>query len=100
MQKETKTARCPGSKSNKVVIATGTAADMGFGHPKNIGTCALFIACLDSNGNVIDETNNLRLEPGEGIDWFHPKPGTEKNVFACSKDCDRSAVLEYDAFVS
>lgn len=100
MQKETKTAKCPGSKSNMVVVARGTAADLGFGHPRNIGTCALFIACLDANGNVIDETNNLKLEPGDIVDWFHPKPGTETIVFACSKDCDGSAVLEYDAFVS
>lgn len=100
MQKETKTASCPGSGSNKVVIATGTAASMGFGHPKNIGTCALFIACLDANGKVIDETNNLKLERGEGIDWFNPKSGTKTIVFACSKDCNGSAVLEYDAFVS
>jgi len=100
MQKETKTASCPGTSTKKVVIARGTAAQLGFGHPKNIGTCTLFIACLDSSGNVIDETNNLKLEPGDEIDWFYPKTGTVSIVFACSKDCNGTAVLEYDAFVS
>ena len=101
MQRMTIQATCPGTFNNKVTVAQGHGATMGIGHPKNVGSCTIFLACYDSTGRNIDQYKDLMLSPGQGTDWYYPLPGTSFIYMVCHKDCQGgTAILEYDAPVS
>jgi len=101
MQRITTQATCPVSESNKVTIAKGPGAVMGIGHPKNVGSCTIYLASYESNGRNIDQCKHIELHPGQGTDWYYPLPGTSFIYMVCHKDCQGgTAILEYDAPVS
>src|SRR5262249_31671800 len=75
---------CPGTRSNAVRLP-----ELILFNPTNTGTClcALFIASLDVEGNLIGQT--LELDPGKTQQLYEAEPGAVAIVAACAADCDR-----------
>jgi hypothetical protein len=86
-------APCPGRLDNIVTLISGDDAINGISRPKNIGTCALHIACYEQNGTFV---GSIKLDPGESLDWFQVPSNTRTIKFGCHKSCSGTAVLEYN----
>jgi hypothetical protein len=87
-------APCPGSRSNYVVILDSVwKCQWGLGHPRNIGTCTLYLDVLDGAGKFMV---HVELDPGHQVRWVKPPPGTAQLVLVCANDCLGRAILEYD----
>jgi hypothetical protein len=86
-------APCPGGHDNIITLVSGDDSLNGISRPKNIGTCPLHLACYDQNGTFIGA---IKLEPGEGLDWFQVPSNTRTIKFGCHKACTGTALLEYD----
>jgi len=93
---------CPGSRSNfTVIVDSPQLVQWGLGNPANTGSCTLFVAGLDANGNPMDDGIKFRpltLYPGDSVHWYWPPSGAAKIIAVWSSDCNLSgtAVLEYD----
>lgn len=81
---------CPGRRGNLTRIEYFPSMTL-----RNLGTCQLFVAGLDSAGNVIDPTvEHFQLQPGqEGT--FVPPEGATGVGFGCLIGCDGVGRLEH-----
>lgn len=96
MDRSSLEAPCPGSRDSAVAVVSGRMkCSFGIGNPENTGDCAISIAGVDANGNLLRP--NLVLQPGGALGhrWV-PPPGAVSIVFACFNDCVGTAVLEFD----
>jgi hypothetical protein len=81
---------CPGTKGQLTRIEYFPSMYL-----KNLGTCPLFVAGLDSDGEVIDPTAaHFELQPGDGR-TFNPPEGATAVGFACLIGCDGVGRLEH-----
>jgi hypothetical protein len=94
MQRSQVVLECPGT-GWRTIIDTAWQSQFGVGNPKNVGTCELYVLCIDEDGAPIPPP--LSLLPGDSRYWFTAQPRTTKIVAACSTEyCHGQAVLEYD----
>ena len=100
MDRTSVTLTCPGTRDNAVVIVDGPAwkVKAGIGNPANTGACSLWLSGVDSSNKAVDGSQDLKLNPGDSVNWYWPPSGSAKIVAVCSSDCNVSvtAVLEYD----
>lgn len=98
MMRTTVKLTCPGTATNyTVIVDTDWQSRFGLGNPSNVGDCDLFIVPLDTKGKPIELGHlNVELKAGESRPWYNPPTGTAKIGAVCSKECDGTAILEYD----
>jgi hypothetical protein len=95
VDRSTAEAPCPGSSSNFVVILDSVwKCQWDLGHPRNIGTCTLYLDPLDGAGKSMGV--DFTLNPGDQVPWVTPPPGTAQLAIVCDSSCSGRAILEYD----
>ncbi len=87
-------APCPGQFSNTVSLLSGRKVLDGLKRPRNVGSCALHIACYDAGGTFIGK---YTLAPGASFDFLEFPSNTENVRFGCDRNCSGTAVMEYQS---
>jgi len=74
----------------------------GVQNPANVGSFPLSIGALDQNGNIVDPTHPLELQPGQNASVYYPPAGAASVItvgftqWPDGTPINGTAILEFD----